>query len=114
MLNDAPTPIDVFRALADPTRMAIVERLMRGEATITELARPLGISLAAVVQQIAILEGTGVVMSRKVGRVRTCCIDFQALAMAEQWLSSRRAMWERGLDALGDVLEPEGLQPPSP
>lgn len=109
MLNHQTTPIDVFRALADPTRMAIVERLMRGEATVSELAKPLGISLAAVVQQVNYLENFGVIMSRKVGRVRTCCIDYQALTMAEEWIANRRAMWERQFDVLGDIVESEGI-----
>jgi DNA-binding transcriptional ArsR family regulator len=111
MLNQQTTPIDVFRALADPTRMAIVERLMRSEATVSELAKPLGISLAAVVQQVNYLENFGVIMSRKVGRVRTCAIDYQALTMAEEWISNRRAMWERQFDVLGDILESEGIPP---
>jgi DNA-binding transcriptional ArsR family regulator len=105
MLNLPIAPINVFRALADPTRMAIVERLMEKEATVSELAKPLNISLAAVVQQVNLLEECGVIMSRKVGRVRTCCIDYQALSMAEQWIANRRAMWERQFDTLGDILE---------
>jgi DNA-binding transcriptional ArsR family regulator len=98
MLDQLPAPIDVFRALADPTRMAIVERLLEGEATVSELAGPLGISLAAVVQQINLLEGFGLVMTRKVGRVRTCCIDYESLELAETWIGSVRARWERQRD----------------
>jgi DNA-binding transcriptional ArsR family regulator len=111
MLDQLPAPIDVFRALADPTRMAIVERLLEGEATVSELAGPLGISLAAVVQQVNLLEGFGLVMSRKVGRVRTCCIDYESLALAETWISAVRARWERQRDQADKHDAQEGPAP---
>jgi DNA-binding transcriptional ArsR family regulator len=104
MLNKDPSPVNVFRALADPTRMVIVERLMRGEATVSELAQPLDMSLAAVVQQIKVLEEYGVIHTRKEGRVRICGIERKALSMAEEWMAKRRNMWERHLDDLGDLL----------
>ena len=98
-------PVDrVFHALADPNRRVIVERLSRGPATVSELARPLPMSLSAVVQHLAVLEASGLVQSEKVGRVRTCRIEPVALQPAEQWIIERRVMWERRLDRLGDYL----------
>lgn len=97
----------VFQALADPTRRAIVQRLTRGPASVSTLAEPLGMSLPAVHQHLAVLESSGLVRSEKVGRVRTCRIEVHALARAEQWIASRRATWEKRLDRLGEYLERE-------
>jgi DNA-binding transcriptional ArsR family regulator len=98
-------PLDqLFHALADPTRRGMVERLSRGPASVSELARPLAISLPAVVQHLRVLERSGLVRSEKVGRVRTCRIEPAALRPAERWIAERRAGWERRLDRLGDVL----------
>ena len=83
----------------------MVERLTRGPASVSELARPLAMSLPAVMQHLAMLEDSGLVQSNKVGRVRTCRIDAKALSLAETWISRRRAEWERRLDRLGDYLE---------
>jgi DNA-binding transcriptional ArsR family regulator len=94
----------VFHALADPTRLAMVERLSRGPASVSELARPLAISLPGVLQHLAVLEGDGIVRSEKVGRVRTCRIEPAALRAAGDWVAERRAMWEQSLDRLGDYL----------
>src|ERR671918_224217 len=94
----------VFHALADPSRRVIVERLSRGPASVSELARPLPMSLPAVVQHIQVLETSGLVRSEKVGRVRTCHIEPKALRSAEQWIAERRTIWERRLDRLGEVL----------
>lgn len=94
-----------FHALSDPTRRAMVQRLSRGPATVSELARPLSISLPAVMQHLAVLEASGVVSSQKVGRVRTCQVEAQALTAAEQWITDRRQLWERRLDRLGDYLD---------
>lgn len=94
-----------YQALADPTRRSIVERLTRGPASVSELARPLPMSLPAVVQHLAVLQASGLVRSEKVGRVRTCRIDSQALGTAEQWIADRRAEWEQRLDRLGDYLD---------
>lgn len=95
----------VFHALADPTRRALVERLARGPASVTELAAPLAMSLAAVVQHVQVLERSGVIRTEKVGRVRSCRIEAAGLGVAERWLSERRALWERRLDRLGAVLD---------
>jgi DNA-binding transcriptional ArsR family regulator len=94
----------VFQALADPTRRTIVERLTRGPASVSELAKPLDMTLPAVVQHLAVLEDSGLVASEKVGRVRTCRIEPTALRTAERWLGDRRTMWERHLDRLEDFL----------
>jgi DNA-binding transcriptional ArsR family regulator len=96
-----------FAALADPARRAMVERLVAGPASVSELARPLPMSLPAVMLHLKVLEDSGLVTSRKEGRVRTCRIQPQMLSQAEQWVSERRQMWERNLDRLGAFLEDE-------
>lgn len=92
----------------------MVERLSRGPASVSELARPLPISLPAVVQHLQVLEQSGLVKSEKVGRVRTCTLDSGALSLAEQWINDRRTQWVRRLDRLGEFLaanpEDDGVQ----
>ena len=97
----------VFQALADPTRRTIVERLSRGEASVTQIAEPLDMSLPAVLQHLQLLEASGIVESQKSGRVRTCRINQKTLQAAEQWIARRRAAWERKFDRLGAQLEKE-------
>lgn len=98
-------PLDrVFQALADPTRRAIVERLVRGPASVSQLAEPFPMSLAAVVQHLQVLEGSGLVRSEKIGRVRTCRVDPAVLRQAEEWIAGCRTLWEARLDRLGDFL----------
>jgi DNA-binding transcriptional ArsR family regulator len=105
VLNQS-APLDaMFQALADPTRRAMIERLSRGPASVSELARPLAMSLPAVMQHLAVLETSGLVRSEKVGRVRTCRIVPAALSQAERWINQRRAEWEQRLDRLGQYLE---------
>lgn len=105
MLNYV-TPLDrAFQALADPTRRAMVERLTQGPASVSELKRPLEMSLPAVMQHLAVLEMSGLVASEKAGRVRTCRINPAALAEAERWIADRRAEWERRFDRLGEYLK---------
>jgi DNA-binding transcriptional ArsR family regulator len=94
----------MFQALGDPSRRAIVDRLVRGPASVSELARPLPMSLPAVVQHLAVLEASGLVRSEKKGRVRTCRIEPRALGTAEDWIARRREEWESRLDRLGDYL----------
>ena len=94
----------VFHALADPSRRSIVERLVRGPASVSQLAEPLDMSLAAVVQHLSVLEDAGIVASRKIGRVRTCRLEPAGLRRAEDWLVAQRTEWELRLDRLGDVL----------
>ena len=110
MLNQALAPEPVFHALADPTRRLIVERLAKGAASVSELARPLPMSLLAVLQHLGVLEASGLVRSEKVGRVRTCHIEPAALQTAEQWIVARRAEWEKRLDRLGDYLDMQARQ----
>ena len=104
MLNYQAALDQVFHALADPTRRVIVERLSRGPATVSELAKPFAMSLPAVVQHLQVLEASGLVKSEKVGRVRTCRIDAQTISLAEKWINERRTTWERRLDRLGAYL----------
>ena len=94
----------VFQALSDPSRRAIVDRLSRGDASVSELAQPLVMTLAAVVQHVQLLEASGLIRTQKTGRVRSCHLDRDVLSQAETWLSQRRAMWEDNLDRLGEVL----------
>jgi DNA-binding transcriptional ArsR family regulator len=106
MLNQ--TTIDqVFDALGDPTRRRLVERLSQGPASVSDLAKPLGITLAAVVQHLQVLERSGVVHTHKVGRVRECRIEPTGLDLAADWIAERRSLWERRLDRLGDILAEE-------
>jgi DNA-binding transcriptional ArsR family regulator len=105
MLNQSMQLDQVFHALADPARRAILERLVRGPAPVTELARPLPMSLPAAMQHLGVLEQAGLVRTRKVGRVRTCAIDTRALSRAEQWINARRVAWEHRLDRLGAYLD---------
>ena len=107
MLNQRPELDVVFHALADPSRRSIVERLSVGPATVTDLAEPLPMSMPAVLQHLQVLQDCGLVRSRKVGRVRTCSIDVQALRPVERWVDDRRSSWERRLDRLGAYLEVE-------
>jgi DNA-binding transcriptional ArsR family regulator len=102
----------VFHALADATRRALVERLSQGPASVTELARPHDLTLAAVVQHLQVLEQSGIVHSEKKGRVRTCRIEPAGLAVAERWIAERRSLWERRLDRLGSLLEEEETAEP--
>ena len=114
MLNQskvADGDIDLlFQALADPSRRAMVERLTRGPASVSELALPLAMSMPAVVQHLHVLERSGLVRSEKVGRVRTCTVEPAALRTAEGWIAERRTAWEQRLDRLGEYLakHPDG------
>ena len=104
MLNYQPSLDRVFHALADPTRLAIVERLSRGSVSVSEIAEPLDMTLAAVVQHIQVLEQSGMISTRKKGRVRTCRLEPRALDIVDRWIAQRRSMWQRNLDRLGEVL----------
>jgi DNA-binding transcriptional ArsR family regulator len=110
MLNQGATLDRVFQALADPSRRLMVERLSQGDATVSELGRPLQMSLAAVVQHVQVLEACGLIRTHKIGRARTCTVEPTVLRDAEQWITQRRTTWERRLDRLGDYL----TEPPGP
>ena len=94
----------VFHALGDPTRRAIFERLSRGPVSVSKLHAPLNITLAAVVQHLQVLEQSGLVHTTKLGRVRTCRMEPKGLTVVERWINDRRALWEKRLDRLGDLL----------
>lgn len=95
----------IFHALDDPTRRAILETVSERPVSISQLAEPLEITLAAVVQHVQVLEEAGLVRTEKVGRVRSCRVDPKGIALARQWLDDRRSTWERRLDRLGDVVD---------
>ena len=105
MLNQPSDLNLLFHALADPWRRAMVERLSRGPAPVSELARPLPMSLPAAMQHLGVLEAAGLVRSQKAGRVRTCAIEPRALSQAERWINARRVEWENRLDRLDDYLK---------
>ncbi len=94
-----------FRALADPTRLAMIERLCHGAASMTELAGPLTMKLPSVAKHLDILEFAGLVRSEKNGRVRTYSVVPEKLRVAENWLQKQRRVWERRLDRLDAYLE---------
>ena len=104
-LSEAAKPIDhVFRALSDPTRRQVLERLSRSPASVGELAAPFNMALPSFVQHMGILEECGLVQSRKAGRVRTYEIIPRRLKLAEDWMVRQRALWEKRLDQLDTYL----------
>ncbi len=94
----------LFHALADPTRRGIVERLLAGPASVTDLAQPTGMSMPTVLKHIAVLEETGLVISEKSGRTRICRASAAPLAAAETWIEDQRRLWEERLDRLDDYV----------
>src|SRR5579863_1186629 len=104
MLNQTIDLNRTFQALADKSRRTMVERLTLGPASVSELAQPLTMSLAAVVQHVQVLEACGVVKTEKVGRTRMCRIEPAAMTAAEQLINDRRRSWEVRLDRLGTIL----------
>ncbi|HZD50284.1 MAG TPA: metalloregulator ArsR/SmtB family transcription factor [Silvibacterium sp.] len=107
MLNRKASVDRVFHALGDPTRRAILERVSQGPVSVSSLATPLRVTLAAVVQHVQVLEKSGLVRTTKVGRVRTCRMEARGLSVAEQWINDRRSLWEKRFDRLGDLLAEE-------
>jgi DNA-binding transcriptional ArsR family regulator len=108
MRGNKPDIDRIFHALGDPGRRAIMEKLSEGPISVSRLAEPLDITLAAVLQHLQVLEESGLVQTEKVGRVRTCRIEPAGLAVLEQWVRDRRSIWEARFDRLGDLLaEPE-------
>ncbi|MDO8362661.1 MAG: metalloregulator ArsR/SmtB family transcription factor [Actinomycetota bacterium] len=107
----------IFKALADPTRLAVVERLSIGPASATELARPFEMALPSFMQHLAVLEAAGIVTSHKAGRTRTFQLAPGALGTATTWLGTHRNHWHRRLDQLDQLLTeppPEPSPEPSP
>lgn len=106
MVNQSAVDLDrVFRALGDPSRRAMLERLSRGPATVSELAVPHEMSLAAIVQHLQLLEECGLIRTEKIGRVRTCTLEPKTLRAAERWVTERRTLWERRFDRLAELVE---------
>ena len=108
MLDHEPLTAKVFQALADPTRLAMVDRLSHGGASVSELAKPFGISLAGIVQHIQVLEAAGLIVTQKSGRTRLCRINSAGLQAAEAWIAQRREFWGRKFDRLGAMLAEDG------
>jgi DNA-binding transcriptional ArsR family regulator len=113
MLNNAAVD-RVFHALAEPMRRGLVERLSAGPMSVSDLAEPFDVTLAAIVQHLQVLEESGIVRSEKVGRVRTCRLDPNGLKLAERWIAERRSLWERRLDRLGELLAEDDTPKISP
>jgi DNA-binding transcriptional ArsR family regulator len=105
MLYQSGSLDQVFRSLADSTRRGMVERLVRGPATVSELALPYAMSLPAVLQHLQVLQDSGLVQSDKVGRVRTFHLEPAALRSAQDWLDAQRTFWQIGLDRLAGLLD---------
>src|SRR5262249_61739963 len=104
MLNQETALDRIFRAIADPTRRAIVDRLAQGEASLTELAKPFDMWLPAVHQHLRLLEESGVIVTSKEGRVRNCRLDPKVLRKREGRFAWLRAMWVRGQEAIHEYL----------
>lgn len=105
MANHGASLDPVFHALADPTRRAVIQRLARGQASVSELAAPFAMALPSFMKHIGVLEESGLIRSSKVGRVRTCVLERARLAAAERWFEQQRAAWESRYDNLDDLLQ---------
>ena len=105
MDNNAIALDAIFHALADPTRRAVIQRLGEGPATVSELAEPFDMALPSFMKHVRVLEGTGLVRSRKLGRIRTCVLDRENLAAAERWFEEQRATWASRYRNLDNLLE---------
>jgi DNA-binding transcriptional ArsR family regulator len=114
MIEQSDALDSAFHALADATRRGILDRLARGPASVSELAKPYPSSLAAIHQHIRVLEASGLIVTRKEGRTRTCQISTAAVARLERWLSERRQLWESHFDRLESLLESAGPDPEQP
>jgi DNA-binding transcriptional ArsR family regulator len=110
MLKHSHSLDRAFHALSDATRRAVLDRLAGGPASVSELAKPFTATFASIVQHIQVLEASGLIVTEKIGRTRTCRISQDAVARVEQWLSERRHMWESRLDRLGAILEGDKSQ----
>src|SRR5258708_13737338 len=96
---------NVFQALADPPRRAVIQRLGTGPASTKELARPFGMALPSFMQHLGMVENSGLIGSKKVGRVRTWQIEQERIVAAESWILEQRALWEGRTDRLVDYVE---------
>ena len=105
MANQTAQLSDVFHALADPTRRAIVGALGRGPVSVTALAAPFAMALPSFMKHLSVLERSGVIRSSKTGRVRTCALRPKALTQAERWIAGQRATWEARSDRMAAFVE---------
>jgi len=105
MENHAPNLDTAFHALADPTRRAILGRLVRGPTAVSAPAQPFAIGLPAFVKHLRVLERDGLITSEKSGRVRTCRMNAPQLVAAETWLARQRSLWQASADRLADYVE---------
>lgn len=105
MESSSPSLDRAFHALADPTRRAVIQRLITGPASVKELARPIGMGLPSFLKHISVLEESGLIGTRKEGRVRTCNLNAARLAATESWLGRQRALWEARTDRLAHYVE---------
>jgi DNA-binding transcriptional ArsR family regulator len=104
-MDNYPDPLDgIFQALADPTRRAVLERLGRGPAAVSDLARPFDMALPSFMKHIQLLEGSGLIRTRKQGRVRMCALEKQRLATLDNWLDAQRRTWEGRTDRLEEFV----------
>jgi DNA-binding transcriptional ArsR family regulator len=105
MANQSAALTDVFYALADPTRRAIVKLLGRGPESVTVLAAPFAMALPSFMKHLAVLERSGVIRTNKVGRTRTCELQPLALSQAERWIADQRALWQARSDRMATFVE---------
>ena len=104
MENNCAALDSVFHALAAPTRRAVIQQLGKGSATVSELAKPFDMALPSFMKHIGVLEASGLIASRKIGRVRTCTLNPGKLAAAERWFGEQRALWESRYENLDNLL----------
>ena len=110
MLEQSDELDKAFHALADATRRGILVRLSQGPASVSHLAKPYSSTLAAIHQHIQVLEASGLIVTEKIGRTRTCRIAADAVGRVEGWLSERRLLWESRFDRLGQLVESPDFQ----
>src|SRR5262245_17565985 len=104
MAYQQPALDSVFHALADPTRRAVIQRLSKGNATVSELAQPFDMALPSFVKHLSVLERSRLIMSNKLGRVRTCSLDRANFAAAERWFDELRTQWASRYENLDNLL----------
>lgn len=105
------SPLDAaFHALSDPTRRAVISRLMKHPAPVKELAEPFGMGLPAFLKHLRVLEESGLITTRKTGRVRTCRVKIERLTDVETWLSEQRALWQARADRLAGYVETQMIE----
>lgn len=112
MENHSPNLDAAFHALADPTRRAILGRLVRGPTAVSALAQPFAMGLPAFLKHLRVLERDGLITTEKSGRVRTCRVNAAQLAAAEGWLATQRSLWQASADRLADYVETQMTRTP--